>query len=151
MANPDYCTASSVRAVLRRASSSVTITDAEIVEKHDIFAKPAIDGALSGRGAPFTAGSAPSLIQSIACLLTAASLYVDIFHKADKKSEFADGLVETAKGWLEDLRSGAASSDGILTGGGIVVTDPTSDRGHTQVIVGDETDWEFHGGQRADS
>lgn len=148
MAEPDYTTYAKVRAVLSRMMTASSLTDAEILAKHDIYAKPPIDGALAGRGAPFTAGAAPSLVQSAATLMTAAGIFLDVFGKADKRSEIVDSWIETANGWISDMRSGAASPSGITTGGSVIVTDPASDKAETAVVVSDETEWEFPSEER---
>ncbi len=148
MAEPDYTTYAKVRGVMSRATTEATVTDAEILAKHDVYAKPVIDGALAGKGAPWALGLAPTLVQSVATLLSAAALFMDIFHMADKKSEFVTWCQDTAMAWLDGMRNGTYTPSGIAAGGSVVVTDPTSDRAHTATIVGDETDWEFHEEER---
>lgn len=148
MADPDYTTCAKVRAAMSRTFNSVTIGDTEIVAKHDLYAKPVIDGALSGRGAPWAAGAAPALVQSAATLYTLAGIAIDLFGKADKVGETITKLLEMADGWINGLKSGSYTPAGITTGGGIALTDPTSDKGITQAIVGDETDWQFYGETR---
>lgn len=144
MAEPDYTTCAKVRQVLSRMMNTTTVPEAEIIAKHDIYAKPPIDAALAGRGAPFTAGSAPDLVQSVATLYTAAGVAIDVFGKADKTGETVNKWIEMADGWLNGIRSGSYSPSGVTAGAGLAVTDPTSEKGLTQTIVGDETDWQFY-------
>jgi hypothetical protein len=136
-----YCTAAQVR-LLYEAITVEAISDADILLTSEAFADPVIDGALRGRGAPFTAGSVPALVQSISALLTAAVVFDNKFYQTAQESGVSQALRKQAKDLLDDIRKGGLDPGGVSAPALMLTSDPALDRPETEVFTGDELTWE---------
>ncbi len=148
MADPDYTTSAKVRAVMSSAMDAQTVTDGEIIAK-EFLVKPKIDGRLRGRGAPWAAGSAPEIVQTIEALEIAAALFQDLHFRADKKAEFVTWAETKAEELLDAVADGRIGGDGITAGGSLLVSDLGADRGVLEEIVGEDVDWQLRPEERS--
>jgi hypothetical protein len=139
----DYTTAAGVWLLCRALQEDDYYgVEANVLTLGQQAANPVIDGALSGIGAPFVAGSIPALVVRVANLLTTADAFDDCFYSTADESRFGAKKREAGMKLLSKIQSGeldigtSTEDEGLL-----ILTDLDGDRGSTEIFSGVDTEW----------